>query len=154
MLGRVRYKLLIKNGNFIFVHYMKTYREVELHFYSFLTYGFQAGEWWVSPTGRLTPREISSNTHRVEGWVGFRSGLDPLKERKFSWACQKPNHISKVVKPLAWSLYWQSRFHGISGCYLFGPLYKEGKIVWRNHMKFCMNRALLIRDASSSGLID
>jgi len=44
MLGRVRYKLLIKNGNFIFVHYMKTYREVELHFYSFLTYGFQAGE--------------------------------------------------------------------------------------------------------------
>jgi hypothetical protein len=44
MLARMRYKLLIKNGNFIFVHDMKAYRGVELHLYSFLTYGFQAGE--------------------------------------------------------------------------------------------------------------
>jgi hypothetical protein len=78
---------------------------------------------------RLTPKEVSSNTHRVEGLVGFRSGLDALKERKFSWACQKLNHISAVVEPLAWSLYGQSMFHDISGSYLFGALYKAGKMM-------------------------
>ena len=38
------------------MHAMKACRGVELQLYSFLTYRFQAGEWWVSPTGRLTPQ--------------------------------------------------------------------------------------------------
>jgi len=53
--GKSALWIAYKNGNFIFVHYMKAYRGVELHFYSFLTYGFPAREWWVSPTGCLTP---------------------------------------------------------------------------------------------------
>jgi hypothetical protein len=44
MLARVRYKVLIKKGIFIFMHAMKACRGVELQLYSFLTYRFQAGE--------------------------------------------------------------------------------------------------------------
>jgi hypothetical protein len=45
---------------------------------SFLTCALDGGEWSVSRSGRFHPGETSTDTH----WVGLRTGLDTVKNRK------------------------------------------------------------------------
>jgi hypothetical protein len=44
-----------------------------------LTSALDGGEWSVSRTGRLAPRERAPGTYWIGGWVGPRAVLDPVK---------------------------------------------------------------------------
>jgi hypothetical protein len=56
---------------------------VGVYIYIFLTLALIGDEWSASRPNRLTPWEISPNTHLIEGWVGPRAGLDDVEKRKF-----------------------------------------------------------------------
>jgi len=61
---------------------MKTCRGVEVYLHAFLTSMLDGGDWSASPTGRLTPGEISFSTHLIGSWLGLRAG--PGSEEKIS----------------------------------------------------------------------
>jgi hypothetical protein len=61
---------------------MKTYVGVEVIDTPLLTSASDRGEWSASRLGRFTPGEIGPGTHRIEGWVGPRGGLDAVRKRK------------------------------------------------------------------------
>jgi len=42
-------------------------------------------------TGRFTPRERASGTHRIGGWMGPRAGLKAAAKRKISCLCRESN---------------------------------------------------------------
>jgi hypothetical protein len=50
----------------------------------FLTSALDRGEWLASCPSRFTPRERAHGTHCIGGWVGPRSGRDPVEYRKMS----------------------------------------------------------------------
>jgi len=61
--------------------------------------------WFVvsSHCSQFTQRVRTSSTHRVGGWVGLRTGMDPSwKGRiKISCFCWELNHDSSVIQPIA-----------------------------------------------------
>jgi hypothetical protein len=48
-----------------------------------LTSALIGGEWSDSRSGRFTPGEISPGTHWIGSWVGPRTDLEDMEERKF-----------------------------------------------------------------------
>jgi hypothetical protein len=61
-----------------------------------LNLGLNWGEWSALCPYRFNPRETASNTRRIGGCVGLRSGLDAVVKRKF--ACSSPNQ-TPIVQP-------------------------------------------------------
>jgi hypothetical protein len=48
----------------------------------FLAWTLDGVEWSASHLGRFTPLERAPGTHWIRGWVGRRTGVDALEERK------------------------------------------------------------------------
>jgi hypothetical protein len=53
---------------------------VDLYIYIFLTSAIAGGYWSVPRPGRFTPGERAPDTHRIEGWLGPRAGLDDVEK--------------------------------------------------------------------------
>jgi hypothetical protein len=49
----------------------------------------------------LIPGESAPLPAEEEGWMGTRPGLDAMEKRKVSFPCQKSNHDSLEVQPIA-----------------------------------------------------
>jgi hypothetical protein len=67
---------------------------VEAQLHAFLTLALDWGEWSASHPGCFTPKERTSGTHWIGGWVGPRAGLDMVVRRKIPrpyWDLN-PNH--------------------------------------------------------------
>jgi hypothetical protein len=60
---------------------MKAYGGVDVYIHVFLTSALVGGE-SASRPGRFTREERAPGTHRIEGWVGPRAGLDDVEKRK------------------------------------------------------------------------
>jgi hypothetical protein len=72
-------------------HVMKPYWVVEVYLHAFLTSALDGGEWSASLPGRFTPGERTLSTHRIGGWMGPRTGLDPVVKRKIPSPCRESN---------------------------------------------------------------
>jgi hypothetical protein len=59
---------------------MKTYGVIIVP--PFLNSAVDGAEWTPSRAGRFTPGETAPFTHRIEGWLCPRSGLDSVEKRK------------------------------------------------------------------------
>jgi hypothetical protein len=67
----------------------------------FLTSALDGGEWSTSLPGRVTPGEIAPplpGTHWIGGWVGPRTGLDVMEEKK---NLALVGHRTPAVQPVA-----------------------------------------------------
>jgi hypothetical protein len=62
---------------------MKTYGGVDVEIHVFFTSALFGGEWSASQPGRFTSGERAPVIHWIGGWVGSRTGLDVVEERKF-----------------------------------------------------------------------
>jgi hypothetical protein len=62
---------------------MKTYGGEDVHIHIFLTLALAGGECSASCPGRFTPEERTPGIHWIGGWVGPRTGLDDVENRKF-----------------------------------------------------------------------
>jgi hypothetical protein len=49
----------------------------------FLTSALDGGEWSASGPSRFTPGERALRTHCIGGWVGLRTGLEDVEDKKF-----------------------------------------------------------------------
>jgi hypothetical protein len=56
-----------------------------------LTSALDGGEWSAPHPSHFTPREIAPGTHWIGGWVGPRSGLDMVSQRKIPSPHQELN---------------------------------------------------------------
>jgi hypothetical protein len=54
----------------------------DVYIHVFLTSALVGGEWSASRPSRFTPGEIAPGTRWIGGWVGPRTGLDDVEERK------------------------------------------------------------------------
>jgi hypothetical protein len=61
---------------------MKTHRGVDVEIHVFLTSVLVGGEWLASRPSCFTSGEGAPGTHWIGGWVGPRSGLDTVENRK------------------------------------------------------------------------
>jgi hypothetical protein len=61
---------------------MKAYGGVEVQIQVLLTSVLIGGKWSASRSGRFNPRE-RHDTHWIGGWMGPRTGLDNVHNRKF-----------------------------------------------------------------------
>jgi hypothetical protein len=66
-----------------------------------LTSALEGGEWSASCPSHFTPRERAPVTHWIGGWVGPRAILDVVVKRKIPSPCQKSNHRTLIVQPIA-----------------------------------------------------
>ena len=86
-------------GKIISVHVMKAYKEVKAQFHSF---GISALPF--VPPGRFTSWNGCPGTHKIGGWVGPRTGLHILVDRRIPWPRResKPNFsgVQLVVQSL------------------------------------------------------
>jgi hypothetical protein len=79
---------MVKPLSLIKLHAMKAYGEVQAQLHSLLNSILDGSGWLASYPGCFTPRDRASDTHRLEGWMDLRTGLDVFKERKISWFCR------------------------------------------------------------------
>jgi hypothetical protein len=63
----------------------------------FLTLALNGGEWSSSCFCYITPEETAPHTHRIQGWVGPRAGLDITEKRKISCPHQESNPNLLVI---------------------------------------------------------
>jgi hypothetical protein len=56
---------------------------VDVYIHVFLTSALVGVEWSASHPGRFTPGKRALGTHWIGGWVGPRTGLDAVEQRKF-----------------------------------------------------------------------
>jgi hypothetical protein len=66
-----------------------------------LTSAIDGGEWSASCPGRFTPRERSSGTHWIRGWVGPRAILDAVVKRKIPSPRRESNPRNPIFQPVA-----------------------------------------------------
>jgi hypothetical protein len=66
-----------------------------------LTSALDVGEWSASRHGRLTPRERTTGTHWIGGWVGHRAVLYTLVKNKIPSPRQESNPRTMIVQPVA-----------------------------------------------------
>jgi hypothetical protein len=66
-----------------------------------LTSALVGGEWSASRPGRFTPREKTSGSHWIGGWVGPRAGLDAVVKRKIPSPRRESNPRTSIVQPVA-----------------------------------------------------
>jgi len=62
---------------------MKTYGEMEVRLHTFLTSVLDGGEWSASLPGRFTHGGVTV-THCIGGWMGSRTCLDAVENRRIS----------------------------------------------------------------------
>jgi len=55
--------------------------KVELFLHTFFTLALDGGEWSASRSWRITPRERSTSTHYIGGWVDSRAGLNAVANK-------------------------------------------------------------------------
>jgi hypothetical protein len=84
---------------------MKTYEEVDLLLYTFLTCALGAGEWSASWHDRFILGENVAGIHWIGGWLGPSAGVDAVVKRKNPFIAP-PGYWSPVVQPVAQSWYW------------------------------------------------
>jgi hypothetical protein len=65
----------------------------------FLTPALDGGEWSVSQTCHLNPREGVPGTHCLGGWVGRRVGRDIMEKRKSLVPTGKRTPIPRLASP-------------------------------------------------------
>jgi hypothetical protein len=82
---------------------MKAYGRV------FLTSALVGGEWSASRFGRFTPGERTPGIHWIGGWVGRRTCLDNMEERKF---LPLPGLELRPVGPTRIQLLYRLRYPG------------------------------------------
>jgi hypothetical protein len=56
-----------------------------------LTWALDGDEWSASRLGALYPREKTSGTHWIEGWMGLRAALDTQGRGKVVCLCRGSN---------------------------------------------------------------
>jgi hypothetical protein len=81
-------------------HAMKTYQGVAVEIHVFLTSALVRGEWSASCPGHFTPEERAPGTHWIGGWVGPRTSLDDIQNRKFLTLLGL-KHQTLVIQPVA-----------------------------------------------------
>jgi hypothetical protein len=79
---------------------MKMYGEVNVYIFSFLTFALDVGKWSFSYLSHFT-----SSIHWIGGWVGPRTGLDPVEKRKICFPCHGSKPDSSTFQPVSPSLY-------------------------------------------------
>jgi hypothetical protein len=62
-----------------------------------LTSALDGDEWSASRHGCFIPRERAAGTHRNEGWVGPRTGLDAVAKRKIHIRATNRNPLDQSV---------------------------------------------------------
>jgi hypothetical protein len=77
-------------------HSMKAYRGRNITTVIVITSAPPTVEWLTSRSGSFTPGE-NSDTHRIGGWLGHRSGLDILEKRIVTWPCRDSNLVSSSL---------------------------------------------------------
>jgi hypothetical protein len=66
-----------------------------------VTSALDRGEWSASRPGRFTSRKKAHGTHWIEGWEGFRAGLDAVvKKKNFQ---PLPGLETPIIQPVAQS---------------------------------------------------
>jgi hypothetical protein len=71
---------------------------MELEFQAFLTSALDGDGWSASRSGRFTPRERTSSTHWIGGWVGPRAGLDSAVKKNSQ---PLPGLEHPIIQPVA-----------------------------------------------------
>jgi hypothetical protein len=67
--------------------------------YSFLTSALHRDEWSASPLGRTLPRGRIPGSHRMEGSVGLRAGMDTdARGKMFAFAGDRTPLVQSVVR--------------------------------------------------------
>jgi hypothetical protein len=66
-----------------------------------LTSALDGGEWSASRPCRFTPRERTSDTYWIGGWVGPRAVLEAVVKRKIPSPCQESKPRTPIVQSLA-----------------------------------------------------
>jgi hypothetical protein len=66
-----------------------------------LTSALDGGEWSASRPGRFTPRERTSGTPWIGGWVGLKAVLDTVVKRKIPSPRRESNSRTTMVQPIA-----------------------------------------------------
>ena len=77
-------------------HTIQAYGGIEVSFYLILTLALGGGKWSTSHCTNLTVLQTATRTHWIGGWVGPRSSLDVLEERKISCPCWELNPRSST----------------------------------------------------------
>jgi hypothetical protein len=69
----------------VFISFFTPVREIycRQQIHVFLTSALVGGEWSASRPSRFTPSERAPDTHWIGRWVGPRTSLDAMEERKF-----------------------------------------------------------------------
>jgi hypothetical protein len=100
----VDYKVKLKVSLcLIKLHPIKTYLEVEVRLYTFLTSALDTGKFSASCPHRFTAGKRSPGTQWIGGLVGLRTRLDAMTQRKYPLPAPAPAAYQiSVVQPVAY----------------------------------------------------
>jgi hypothetical protein len=87
----------------------------------FLTSALDGGKSSASRPSRFIPRERVLRTHRTEGWVGPRTGLNAMDWRKISCLCREPNPGRQVRSSFLYRLSYPGSLLRYNTNLLFCP---------------------------------
>jgi hypothetical protein len=104
---------------------MKTCGGADVQTHVFLASALLGGEWPASRSGHLTLGS-APDAHWIEGWVGFRAGVDLMEGWKFL-TIQGPELPSLGRPARIQSLY---RLHAANLMYSVHIFYKQNNTEW------------------------